>query len=58
MAPPPAIVGLRAGRVHGIALIALHSLVDYPARTAAIAVVAAMCIGMIARPGSAMDAEA
>lgn len=41
-----------------LALIALHSLVDYPARTAAIAVVAAMCIGMIARPGSAMDAEA
>jgi O-antigen ligase len=33
-----------------LALIALHSLVDYPARTAAIAAIAAMCTGMIARP--------
>ncbi len=40
-----------------LAVIALHSLVDYPARTAALAAVAAMCIGMISRPQSAVDAD-
>lgn len=40
-----------------LAVVALHSLVDYPARTAAIAAVAAMCIGMIARPNLATGAD-
>ncbi|WP_375272202.1 O-antigen ligase family protein [Sphingomonas sp.] len=41
----------------GVAIIALHSVVDYPARTAAIATVAVMCVGMIARPNIATDAS-
>lgn len=40
-----------------LAVVALHSVVDYPARTAAMAAVAAMCIGMITRPNVAVGMD-
>lgn len=54
-APPEAVAAAAA-----IVLIALHSVVDYPLRTAAIGAVAAMCAGLLVyrREGGKMPASA
>ena len=40
-----------------ILLVACHSLVDYPVRTAAIAAICGMCLGVLARPAGGTDAS-
>lgn len=51
----PHVMGKIDFAIVAIGLIAAHSLVDYPLRTAGIAAVAAFCLGLLASPDGGRD---